>query len=304
MQFQSRPTTGITRNNRWRLWMLVVALGLVLSTMRQMSKPETAHRLGQFFSPTQQTPHAPAPDAVSSRSGTQPEVTLLAPRVSEVADEATNSHSQVDLSGVKDKTYFRPEERQAWFSLFDKLQQTDETQQTGQTITEVSYVQLLKQPDYYRGRLVTIHGNVKREEVQQPAGNQLGLDSYHRLWVKPQGGGQWPFVVYCLELPAGFPCGDQLNEPVSITGYFFKNWSYAYDQGLGLAPVVLASQPDWSPPQLQPKAEPIASRSWIVVAAFALVFSSFATWIALRQTRRPIRAPQDLHQLATREIDR
>ena len=151
----------------------------------------------------------------------------------------------------------------------------------------MTYAQLIKQPDVYRAKLVTIGGTVRREEYQTAPQNELGIEAYHRLWIEPRGGVAWPLVVYCLEVPEAFPRGDRIKAEVSVTGYFFKNWSYAYRDGLGIAPVVLTEKIDW-----QRKAQFSArsakdGRSWtsslIVACAFALV----VTYLAIRSTRRP-----------------
>ena len=84
---------------------------------------------------------------------------------------------------------------------------------------------------------MTLRGTALREEPITARENDAGIDGYQRLWIAPDGGGRFPFVVYCLQLPEAFPRGDGLHEPVVVTGLFFKNWSYAYDGGMGLAPV-------------------------------------------------------------------
>jgi len=263
--------------------MLVIALGLVLATMRQLGRPSTARRLEKLFTsrPSTAAPLAPnfetplqQADQGQEEQGRREPVSPSSP----VANGSPDTDaSEVDLSQVEDKTYFRPAERKAWFSLFAKLQQADRSQLLRDTCGEVTYVQFLQQPEVYRGRIVTIVGKVVREEIEQPAENQLGIDSYHRLWIQPQGGGQWPLVVYCLKLPAEFPRGENLRAPVTVTGYFFKNWSYAYQEGLGLAPVVLASQLQWQPPAARPVFKPITGQSLAIGLAAASIFAAITT---------------------------
>ncbi len=286
LRFQSptpRARAKLIRRNRGRLWMLILALGVVLASMRQLGQPETTQRIEQLFTNLQSKQTAPV---------------------------STGEASGIDLSQVQDKTYFRPEEQEAWFSLFARLQQIDKPQRASETVGDISYAQLLQQPEVYRGHLVTILGKVLREEVESPAQNHLGIEAYHRLWIQPRGGGQWPIVVYCLELPAGFPRGDSLNAPVSVTGFFFKNWSYAYDEGLALAPIVLASNFLWQPPAAQPAGEPITGQNWTIGLAAACVFAIVITWQAMRRTRRrPHNTGADatiqyqLQQLVSREND-
>ncbi|MCA9231920.1 MAG: hypothetical protein KDA57_14825 [Planctomycetales bacterium] len=301
VRFRSRETGRITGPNRWRLWMLVIALGLVLATMRQLGKPETARRLEQIFSTPQSAVERPAPEFEVSSAKSQSDLLEFESSLSASADELTD-----DTSQVKDRTYFRPEERELWFEFFARLQKLEDDQLVAQSVGVVSYAQLLKQPEVYRGRLVTIHGRVKREELQQPAGNQLGIAMYHRLWIQPLGGGQWPLVVYCLELPPEFPRGENLNTQVSVTGLFFKNWSYAYDDGLGLAPVILANRFDWQPSAARPLAKKTSAREWTMAITLAAAFAAIATLLAARRTRRLPRqatAAALLQELAARETD-
>jgi len=293
MHFRSRAKSVKPSRNRWRLWMLVIALGLVLASMRQLDRPRTAQRLEQLFT-------SPRPTAAPLVPDFHVPVQEAGPPGDETEEEIAG------LAQVKDKTYFRPAEREAWFSLFGKLQQMDDHQLSSETCGEVSYAQFLQQPEVYRGRLVTIVGKVLREEIEQPAENQRGIDSYHRLWIHPQGGGHWPLVVYCLQLPPEFPRGENLGAPVSVTGFFFKNWSYAYQEGLGLAPVVLASHLDWQPPQVQPRVQPITSQNLMVAVTLACVFAAITTWLAMRHTRRrpyATKASQQFRELANRESE-
>ena len=270
--------------------MLLIALGLVLVAIRQLEQPATIERLEKIFGAMEQTQVETAPVL----SEAQLEVSQL-----ELEQDATGKvldsldarsepliRDGVDLSAVRDKTYFRPEERPAWFDLLGKLKDVSPAQFSEQTVGMLTYTQLLQQPEVYRGRVVTLQGTVVREEAQQPGDNPLGIEAYHRLWIRPQGGGQWPFVVYCLRLPEKFPRGDSLRAEVQVSGYFFKNWSYAWDDGLGVAPVVLADQPLWqAPATVSQRKKPTGSFWWYAIALAALC-SCAVTWFAAVQTRR------------------
>ena len=135
---------------------------------------------------------------------------------------------------------------------------------------------------------------LRREEVEQPAENSLGIDIYHRLVIQPQGGGHWPFVAYCLELPGGLPRGDELQESVSVTGFFFKNWSYAWQDGLGIAPVILARGVDWQPAVAQPTRRTLRSTDWTKAVFVAVGFATVVVYLVFRNTRRPARRQQSV----------
>jgi hypothetical protein len=270
--------------------MLVAALGLVLAAMRQLDRPETVERLDQLFSVD--------PQAETDPPGEQPlaEVEALSEALGQVEVVESIERSEetpknlirdgVDLSAVRDNTYFLPEERSAWFALLGQLQQIDQPELAEKSVGKLTYAQLLQQPEVYRGRVVSLHGTVVREEPQRPGENPLGFDEYHRLWIQPEGGGQWPFVVYCLGLPSDFPRGDEIRAQVEVEGYFFKNWSYAWGDGLGLAPVVLVDQLLWQPPTASISRQQSSGINWVFACAVATVCAVGITWFALRRTRR------------------
>jgi hypothetical protein len=242
---------------------LVLALAAVVAAMRQIRQPETIEKLDRVF-------QTPAVSAVA------------------VVPAAPAPH--FDLSGIEDNTYFRPEEQKTWFEMFARLREMDEARLAAMSLGELTYAQLLQQPDVYRGQVVTLRGTVLREEKQHPDQNASGITEYHRLWLRPRGRGQWPFVVYSLALPEGFPRGEGLRAEVSVTGLFFKNWSYPYDGGMGLAPVVLAKNFAWQRPPAPVPRKGVDLRDVVWVATGAALFALATVWLAVRRTvRRPRR---------------
>ncbi len=269
------PTqTGLTFRERLRLGMLVLALGVVVVAMRQIRQPATVEKLDRLFQELVPTG----------------ELLLVA------RSEAFETH--IDVSAIEDNTYFRPEEQQAWFEMFARLQKTDAAELAAASVGELTYAQLLQQPNVYRGQVVTIRGTVLRAEEQQPADDAQGIARYHRLWLRPRGGGQWPFVVYSLTLPEEFPRGDRLRADASVTGLYFKNWSYSYDDGLGLAPIVLAKSIDWRRPAVTAPRQPVTLQGVVWVATGAALFALVTVWSAVRKSvrrpRRDARLPETL----------
>ena len=76
---------------------------------------------------------------------------------------------------------------------------------------DVEYVQLVDQPNVYRGKLVTVRGTARQITQEKPAANDLGIESYYRVVVQPADGANWPIIVYCLELPPECHAGDELS---------------------------------------------------------------------------------------------
>ena len=278
---------GLSGGERLRLWLLVACLGLVLITMRKLQQPETAERLGQVFgaSSARQAERRGKDSAVFvSTDGGQ-----LAPQPAsgdlerKLRSPATSTTADAD---IKDNTYLRPQEREAWFETFAGIEGDTPEELRAASQGEIAYAQFIDLPDYYRHKVVTMRGTLLREELKRPGANRLGIETYHRLWIRPTGGGQWLFVVFCRELPADFPRGDGLREDVEVDGVFFKNWSYGYEGGLGLAPIVLANNLSWNRrPTTVPVAQlPVQELVWASTAAGVLAL--VVVWWVVRNTGR------------------
>lgn len=110
----------------------------------------------------------------------------------------------------------------------------------------VTRIQLISQPDVYRGKPVSVEGwvrSARRETLS--ADSEIGIPNYYILWVRPKESKLGPYCVYSKSLPAGFPqVSDQftdVNQHVRIDGYFFKVRTYvAGDSTVSNSPVIIA----------------------------------------------------------------
>lgn len=208
------------------------------------------------------------------------------------------------LAQVKDDTVWRPEERAAWFSLVDRLQQENEQELRDESLGVVGFVQLFRQSSEYRGRLVTVRGTAKLAYRVPAARNELGVQEYCLFWLQPEDGTNLPIVVYALEPPVGFPPLTRqqtaLHEPLEVQGYFFKRWVYEAKDGLNSVPVLVAQRPAWNP--LPAPSQTVTNRlvqwlgPWFGLAAILFVALLAAgaggvAWLAHWATRaNPVRA--------------
>jgi hypothetical protein len=205
---------------------------------------------------------------------------------------------------VKDNATFVPAEQDAWFLLWDEVDRTPVKELNRQAVGPVTYAQLVNQPKVYRGLPVQVRGRVLRESVKQAPENSLGVEEYHQLILAPIGGGDWPVMVYVRELPEGFPRGEGLAVDLSVVGLFFKNWSYPYEGGMGLAPVIVADAIEWRPTSApaSPATSPLSTKGIWVGGAAALMAALGFTSFVMRRTRRPASvktSPPDFARLET-----
>jgi len=186
---------------------------------------------------------------------------------------------ELDLAAIRDSAVARPSEWNAWFRFIERLRGSSADELKQQSIGAVSFLQLHKQPRDYRGKVVTIRGQVRLGYRVSAPKNIYGVDEYNLLWLKPRGGPNTLVAVYCLETP-GLPelkhkdvdrGVTELDHEVEITGYFFKKWAYRARDGIRTAPKILAnsivieSSPGWQP------AEPPSSQLLTLVILGAVL---------------------------------
>ena len=160
------------------------------------------------------------------------------------------------LKQIEDDTVFlRPAEREIWLRLEGQARDASAAEMKRRSAGEISYLQLSKQPNEYRGKVVTVRGTVKHVYRTPALDNYLGVKEHIVYWVMPAGGPSAPIVVYALGTPQGFPpvlpreeSGDQkIHEDVEFSGYFLKRGAYLGKDGTYSAPLVLANVPTWYP---------------------------------------------------------
>jgi hypothetical protein len=258
--------------------MLLLMLGAVIMLMRQIKQPETVAVLGAIFG------------SDGADGADQDRVPKAAKE--DIAEKISVAMRQPASGGVwnavKDNATFVPAEQDAWFSLWEEVRQTPVAELERAAVGQVTYAQLVNQPNVYRGLPVRVRGRVLRESVKPAPENSLGMERYHQLILAPIGGGDWPVMVYVRELPAGFPRGDDLKVDLSVVGLFFKNWSYPYEGGMGLAPVLVADSLEWraAPAAAAPIVEPLNTNViWAAGGAALLAGLAFAMFVS-RRTRR------------------
>jgi hypothetical protein len=195
--------------------------------------------------------------------------------------------SDVDFADVADDMPFRPEESTAWFRLFEILRETPDDDIRRNALDGVDYATLHRQPGEYRGRLVRLHGTVRRVVPMPAPSNDLGIERYYQVWLFPR---TQPVVAYCLSLPEGFPTGDEISEEATFDGVFYKRWAYRAVEGPRTAPVLAALEPRWlkRPAPVAPQPQPRGL--WIVFLATALAALALAAllWFPLRRKRHSV----------------
>jgi hypothetical protein len=197
---------------------------------------------------------------------------------------------QRDLLGaVQDDSRFVPKETAAFFHLLRLLKETDEAVIKKSPAERVSYLQLWEQSAEYRGRLVTMRGEVRGVQPKRFPANNDGLEQYYEVWLKhdSKNNATNPIAVYCLELPQGFPAGPSMAEPVEVTGFYYRRWWYQDSENKSRrAPLILTKTLDWAPaPPVVDEPLNLPLLVALIVSA-AVVAVTLASWLFFRAARR------------------
>jgi len=244
-----------------RLLLLVLTAGAVLAAVFYASNPQSWIWLTQLGRQRPQPNHA----AIDTRLKPRPpgDAVVMANRPAAAAPERGNRFPGVDaklLDLVQDDTPVRPAELPAMFQLLGLARRTDPRTLAEASVGIPAFVQLLKQPDAFRGQVLTVRGHVHGVFALPVDKNDDGVRELLQLWIEPDDRSS-PIVLDCLDLPKAFPRGNPINEQVEATGFYFKRLAYYLenDKTMQLAPLILAENVEWAP---QPAAAPPQGMDW------------------------------------------
>jgi hypothetical protein len=309
------PPDYTARSTQWKLLVVVAALMTVLLGLRWVF-PEESWRWIVGGRPEQRWNLEPAevadenPDTRVPRTAPQERTDLAdafvlsplaaaepsapqddpqEPESPDVVPSPLPQLTEAQKKAVRDDTVYRAQDSDAWFTLLAGLQKAEPEQLAKASEGRVGYIQLYNQPEYYRGRLVTIRGTVRRVEWLYAHANDQGVRGYFRCVLMPAGGPTSPIDIYLLDLPEAFPRGE-VNEEVEVHAYFFKRVAYLAQDTTRLAPVLLAKSPIWTPPAARPAPLPPNYIAIGVIVGLTMLAGIAAAWYMFRTTPEPIPA--------------
>jgi hypothetical protein len=158
------------------------------------------------------------------------------------------------LAGVDDNKLFpdfrgkapdeiNPKEQQEYDAYCDALLKASITSEkafsnSARENDTATFGHLFGEPWAYRGKVVTIKGQLKRLREWTPprAVFKQGVEKYYEGWVYADTSGSNPVCVMVAEVPPEIKPGDWIDHPVTFHGYFFKKYIYftAKDQRVTL----------------------------------------------------------------------
>jgi len=146
-----------------------------------------------------------------------------------------------------------------------------------------TFVDLFKNPERYRGKLVTLRGYLHRLETYKASKNDSGIETQHEAWLFTDKAQSNPAVIVCTSIPERLSSGPnqgELIENVTVTGYFFKLYGYTARDTHRIAPLLLAQKIEW-----QPNREAAMKLPAVVVYPLGCVMVGIVVWFMWRAWR-------------------
>jgi len=137
-------------------------------------------------------------------------------------------------------------DREIFYQMLAAMRQLPPDLPTLEAQVKLDLGPLLQQPEQQRGQMVTLLGDARRvvrvtvndADIQ----SRFGIDHYYNIWlfvrlvrpIKFQGDGdaqtdtlsRYPILFSVAALPEGLAVGDNVSQPLELTGFFLKRWSY------------------------------------------------------------------------------
>ncbi len=235
----------------------------------------------------------PAGAAVSSRPGAEQR---QGGRV-QGADEAEGKRPAREeahpdmrlLSTVRDKTRVIP--KGAYFHLVElAMKVRPQVLETRLAISNPPLVQLVRNPDAFRGKPVRLDGYVRRVTPIDPGPNDLGVRVLYECAVFSDEYDLNPWIFVVLHVPRAMPTGDGLRERVTATGYFLKLWAYQAGDGMRFAPLLIGPRLVWHPAPSRTGLGALEPVLLVLLLLLVLTFGLVLWWSA--RTRPPRRQPE------------
>lgn len=300
MRFHKRSTTPsyFSRRDQIRLFRLVAAIGVIFIAMHYASKPSNWYwltgRPENDPASSQQTeiPKREIDFSVKEenlkpgefRSEPTPDIKLP----STVKSQLDNGDYDVRvdpeiLKPVSDSTLgIRKHEAGALYYLLAKADSIPQNVLEKSAEPAPPFVVIMTESPKYRGKLITVKGQLKRLISLPVDKNSYGIKNLYEGWFFSKDSGTHPWRVLCTNLPKGIPQGTDLKEmqAVQITGYYFKKYGYPSAAGkLQTAPLLIARQIRWFPPVTSNNAPSSSGAIKYIVGLFLVISTALAFMI-------------------------
>ncbi len=145
---------------------------------------------------------------------------------------------------------------------------------------EIGFRVVFTDSDKYRGRLIDVEGTLWRLQPYPFGETETTEDDLWQAWFFSSDSGKNPWVVFLSEKPDGVEIGEGIDRQIRVAGYFFKNYGYATEQGLHIAPMLIAKtfQLKPLPPLTDSTTENLSLYVFVFLLSIGALFGVMIWW--------------------------
>lgn len=198
----------------------------------------------------------------------------------DIAPPDTIAHAMPDmrlLSTIKDKTRVIP--KGAYFHLVELCMKVNVHElEENLAVRNPPLVQIVRNPQAFRGRPIRLDGYVRRITPIDPGPNNLGVRVLYECAVFSDEHDLNPWIFVVLHVPEEMPTGDGLRERVTATGFFLKLWAYQAGDGMRFAPLLIGPRIVWHPAPSDAGFGPLEAALFILLLVLVATFGLVLWW--------------------------
>lgn len=201
------------------------------------------------------------------------------------ADPLEADAAREELAAVSDKTALAKEEMPAYWRLMSWSQRQPIRLLEQRARRDVSFSELMENPDRYRGKLLAARLHLVRMLTYETEDRLATTRRLYEAWGWSDDSRPWLWVTVFPEKPDGMAVGRDIREEVTFYGYFLKIMAYEAGDQPRTAPL-LVGRIVWHPLE-RPAAQPLGGWSVLVyVLGAAAIFAMGSRWMFRRSTTR------------------
>lgn len=131
-------------------------------------------------------------------------------------------------------------EAEAMTRVLNRVRTLSQTELEEAAASDIGFRVVFTDAEQHRGRLIRLDALLWRLQPYPHGDPETTEDDLWQAWMFTSDSGKNPWVAFLAEKPDELEIGEGINRPVQVVGYFFKNYGYATNEGLHIAPMLIA----------------------------------------------------------------
>jgi hypothetical protein len=203
------------------------------------------------------------------------------------------------FQAITDRTPIRARESTAYAMLLQRVRETSANELARQARHDLFYTHFWERPEKYRGVPVHLTGTAKKIVSYEVEPSMSPTKRLYDVWFYSDENRSMPYVVVIQDPPPGLTVGAEVEQRVTVDGYFMKLLAYQAGDHLRAAPM-LVGRMQWTPapaptPSIMTELRKIPKRDLLIGVLMLLLASlTVRIYFQVQRARRLARPRSSL----------